>query len=250
MRTLAAVLLLLCPLLAMAAQTLQIVTEEYPPFNYTENGKLTGVSTEIVQALLKETGFQGDFHSLPWARAYELALQGENTLIYTITRTPQRESLFKWVGVVASPRHYLFAWARRPLKLERLDDARRYQIATVNEDVGEQFLMAHGFIKGRDLQSNSRYVFGYEKLKLGRVQLWVMDELVASYVTRQAGDDPDKVLVKALWLEELSGGHYLAFGPRTPDALVERFRRALDTLRRNGTLAAILQKWRIDAPPR
>jgi len=37
------------------SQMLNIVTEEYPPYNYTQNGKVTGVSTEVVEAVLEVT---------------------------------------------------------------------------------------------------------------------------------------------------------------------------------------------------
>ena len=59
-----------------------------------------------------------------------------DVLIYSIGRTAQREKLFKWVGVIAPTQYYLFSLPQRNLKLQRLEDAKEYQIATVNEDVG------------------------------------------------------------------------------------------------------------------
>ncbi|MCP4160824.1 MAG: hypothetical protein GY760_12190 [Deltaproteobacteria bacterium] len=47
------------------AESLEIVTEEFPPFNYTENGKITGCSTEVVEAVLKEAGIKGNPVSYP-----------------------------------------------------------------------------------------------------------------------------------------------------------------------------------------
>lgn len=225
-------------------ESIKIVTEEYPPYNYTANGKLTGFSTEVVNAVLKEIKMQGDFQSLPWARAYEMAQNTPGTLIYSIGRSEERDKIFKWVGVIAPSDYYLFSLRGKNLRFDQLDEAKKYQIGTVNEDVGEQFLLSKGFVKGKNLQPSVKYAFNYEKLKLGRVDLWVMCELTANYLARQAGDDPAEVLVKAHRVNGLgSDGYYMAFGIKTPDALVNRFRKGLEAIKSNGTYDALKKKW-------
>ncbi len=231
---------------AAAADELRIVTEELPPYNMTQNGQITGLSTEVVRAVLKEAGVQAPpIQSMPWARAYDIALNTENVMIYSITRTPQREKLFKWVGVIAPTNWYLFSRADKKIRLRKLDDARSHQIATVNEDAGEQYLVGKGFVLGKNLQSSSKYELNYEKLKLDRVDLWVANELNALYLVRQAGDDPAQVLVRAMPLNDLSstGGLDLAFSLKTPDAVVDRFRKALETIKKNGTYDSLQKKW-------
>lgn len=228
----------------LAGDTVKILTEEFPPYNFSDHGKLTGFSTEVVEAVLKEIKAAGHFQSLPWARAYETARDTENVLIYSIGRTKEREKLFKWVGVVAPTSYYLFSLSGKNVKLDHLDEAKKYQIGTVNEDVGEQFLVSKGFVKGQNLQSSVKYEFNYEKLKAGRVDLWIMPELVAYYLARQAGDDPAKVLLPAYSITELgSDGYYIAFGAKTSDAVVGRFRKGLEAIKKNGTYDALKKKW-------
>ena len=230
---------------AHADSPLRVVTEEAPPYNMTVDGKITGLSTDVVRAVLDEVGMQAPIQSMPWARAYDIALNAENVLIYSITRTPQREKLFKWVGAVASTGWYMYARADRNIQLQDLDDARKYQIATVSEDAGEQYLLAKGFSIGKNLQSSGKYDVGYKKLKLGRVDLLILDELGAYHMVRQAGDDPHKTLVRALSLPDLSrdGEIGMAFSLKTPDVLVERFRRALEKIKKNGTYERLQKKW-------
>lgn len=187
---------------------------------------------------------EGDFQSLPWARAYETASTRDSVLIYSIGRSPQREKLFKWVGVIAPTQYYLFSLAQRKLHLDRLDQAKTLQIATVNEDVGEQFLLSKGFVKGQNLQSSAKYELNYEKLKRGRVDLWITSELTAVYFARQAGDEPAQTLERSYSIAELSSdGYYMAFGVQTPDALVERLSKALAIIKSNGTYDALKKKW-------
>jgi polar amino acid transport system substrate-binding protein len=246
-RTLCLALLALAGFPALAASELRIVTEEMPPYNMTQGGQVTGMSTEVVQAVLKDVGMPAPaIQSMPWARAYDIALNTENVLIYSITRTPQREKLFKWVGVIAPTQWYLFSRTGRNLPAIRsVEEARRHQIATVNEDVGEQYLVSKGFVIGKNLQSSNKYEFNYEKLKLGRVDYWIANELNATWLARQAGDDPERMLVRALPLPDLmqDEGLNMAFSLKTPDAVVERFRKSLETIRKNGTYDAIKRKW-------
>lgn len=229
---------------SVAAHPIKVLTEEFPPYNYSENGAITGFSTEVVRAVLHEIKVRGDFQSMPWARAYEIAQNTENVLIYSIGRSAQREHLFKWVGVIAPTHYYLYSLPSRKLKFEQLHQAKGFQTATVNADVGEQFLIAQGFVKGQNLQSSNRYELNYEKLKLGRVDLWIMPELVAFHLARQAGDDPATSLARSLAIRELgSDGYYMAFGAKTPDALVARLSKGLATIKTNGTYDALRKKW-------
>lgn len=229
---------------AQAVETIKILTEEYPPFNFTDKGKITGLGTEVVQAVLKEINIEGQFQSLPWARAYETAQTTENVLLYSINRSKDREKLFKWVGQITPTDFYLFSLKSRNIHLTNLDEAKPLQIGTVNQDIGEQYLASQGFSLGHNLQSSARYELNYEKLKSGRIDLWVMNELGAYYMSRQAGDDPALVLSKALRIAELSGGgNYMAFGLKTPDAMVERFRKGLESIKKNGTYDALQKKW-------
>ncbi|MFY1663554.1 substrate-binding periplasmic protein [Pseudomonas sp. Pseu.R1] len=227
------------------AGPIRIVTEELPPYNMTLDGQMTGMSTEVVQAVLKAVNVQASIQSMPWARAYDLALHDPDVLIYSITRTAEREHLFKWVGTIAASRWYLYSSSGHPISLMDLEDARDWQTATVNEDVGEQYLISKRFVVGQQLQSSNRYELNYQKLRTGHVDLWISDELNADYLARQAGDDPNHTLVQSLRIPELeeAGGFNMAFSTGTSDATVQLFQQGLKTIRENGTYDAIARKW-------
>lgn len=234
----------LAPTPAAADEPLRVVTEEFPPYNFIDKGRVTGLATEVVEAVLKEIGVRATIQSMPWARAYDIARNGENVLIYSITRTAEREKMFKWIGPVAPADWALFALRGHEVPLKQLADAKAYRTATVNEDAGEQYLVANGFVIGANLQSSNKYAFNYEKLRGGRVDLWVANGLVAAHLVREAGDDPTKVLVRALPLPGLGdGGMYMAFSARTSDEMVERFRKGLVAIKKNGTFDVLQKKW-------
>jgi len=72
------------------ASDLLIVTEELPPYNYQEDGVAKGLSTEVVQAVLAETGLEAEIQFYPWARRYIMAQNRTNTLIYSMARIQER----------------------------------------------------------------------------------------------------------------------------------------------------------------
>jgi len=81
------------------AETLPVVTEEFPPYNFTtQDGQRTGACTEIIRLTLAEAGLDPEVQVLPWARAYDTAMNNPGVLIYTILRTKKREDSFYWIG--------------------------------------------------------------------------------------------------------------------------------------------------------
>lgn len=92
LRGLGVTVLLLASLchVCLARAAITVVTEELPPYNMTLDGKLTGIGTELVEAVMAEAGEAARIQSMPWARAYDTALNSPNVLIYSIARTPQR----------------------------------------------------------------------------------------------------------------------------------------------------------------
>jgi polar amino acid transport system substrate-binding protein len=231
---------------AMAGPPLRIVTDEFAPYVISDGRQVSGLCTDVVQAVLKEAGLNPPIQSLPWARAYDIALHVDNVLIYPIMRMPQRERSFKWVGEISPIHWFLFSLPKRHIQLKTLEDARAYQIGTENDDAGEEFLKSKKFEVGKNLQSTVDDVLNFEKLKVGRVDLWITDDLSPGYLLRHSGEEASQVLARSLPLPELDGnsGLFMAFSPSTPDETVERFRAALETIKKNGTYANIQRKWR------
>jgi polar amino acid transport system substrate-binding protein len=77
-----------------------IVTENYPPYSYEQEGEITGISTDIVKCIMDESGLEYKIEVLPWARAYEMALNKDDVLIYSIMRIPEHETLFNWIALL------------------------------------------------------------------------------------------------------------------------------------------------------
>lgn len=228
------------------SKTINVVTEELPPYNYTENGIIKGVSTEVVKKVLEIAGLSATFNSYPWKRAYSKALKKPDTLIYSIGRNPIRENKFKWVGVIAPVRIYFYKLKKnKDVSITSLSDAKDYKIGVVHEDYTTQFLISNNF---KDLDAASSYTLNIRKLFEDRVDLILVDELILiSIVKKESLTAPDyslSAIEKVFFVDELSSGVYMAFSHNTDDAIVENCTKALEQIKQNSLFDSILRKYR------
>ena len=226
--------------------SIDIVTEEFPPFNYTENGRLTGYATEVVQAVLAETGIQGNFHVLPWVRAMNWAEERENVLIYSIARNEEREKIFTYVGLITEGENYFYALkGRRDMALKSLDEAKKFTVGVVHDDIREAMLVRKGFKINKNLFPVQLNEQNYLKLKSGRIDLWPMNSVTMKYIVRKSGDEPDQLIEPVLRIDSifLYPGDFMAFGPHTSDAVLEAFRQGLERVKSSGKFKEISDKW-------
>lgn len=237
-------LCVLCSLISIAfssgsawSQDFKIMTEEYPPFNYSEGGKLTGLSTEVTLELTKRVGHSADIDLLPWARAYGLIQKKDGLILYSMTRTEARESLFKWVGPVASNKWVFFARKGSGITLSSIADAKSVgKIGTYKDDAAELFLKAEGFSNLDSVVNDEQNV---PKLMAGRTNLWIVGELQGIYKAKKKGvsDQLEKVLdVKDTQL-------YIAFSKNTADDVIAKWQAALDGMKADGSYDAIVAKY-------
>ena len=193
------------------AQTLRVFTEQWPPYNYEEDGQAKGLAVEMVQALLKESGYPQEMAFLPWNRAYATALKDPNVVLFTLGRTAEREPLFDWIFQVSKREIWLFRLASRSdLQLNTLDDARPFKIGTgAMEDAKTRDLVRKGFIIGKNLdsvQSPDSERTNVEKLRLGRIDFLVATPIAVAYATRKLGMSME-ILKPALRVNVDSSGY-------------------------------------------
>jgi polar amino acid transport system substrate-binding protein len=130
-------------------EKLFVITEELPPLNYSENGIVLGAATDIVRKVLIEAKINYEIAVYPWARAYSMALNDGNTLIYSLNRTPDRETCFQWIGRVAYKKDdaCLYALSGNSAIVPDRDEAyKNYRIAVINKDVNHDFLLCAGYV--------------------------------------------------------------------------------------------------------
>jgi len=229
-RLAAALLALLLQAPALAAERLVLATEEYPPYNMSDaKGQVTGIATEIVKALLDAAGYEYEIAIYPWARAIALARNQLNTCVYSMSRTPEREALYKWVGPLLVNDWTLFARSgtSRP---GHLDELLNMRIGSYQGDAIVTWLQARGYhvdVAPTD-EANPR------KLLAGRIDFWATGRLIGLYRLKQAGITGIEPVLSFNRSEM-----YLACNRQLPDEQVRLLNTTLADLERRGTLKRI-----------
>ena len=126
------------------------LTEDYPPFNYNENGKLTGASVEILDSLFirLEAGIDPTVVTVSdWGTAYQKVLNTPGTMLFSMVKTPETENLFKWVGPVASDNEVAIPLSKSGFAVKEVTDLNNYFIGMVDEYNNVDKLMSHGILR-------------------------------------------------------------------------------------------------------
>ncbi len=218
---------------------LKIMTEEYPPYNYEEDGKLKGIAVDTIVLMLKKTGSRlkrEDIRIFPWARAYNDTLNNPGTGLFSTTRTPERESLFKWVGPVGINKMVLTAKKDRKITIQSPEDLKKYKTGVIIEDIVDQILSAMLLGEGC-LEKVSMTAHNIKKLNSGRIDMIGYGEDVAKWEIKRNGFNPsDYETVYVLQSKEL----YFAFHKSTPDDIIKALQKALDELKKEGEYQKIV----------
>ncbi len=225
------------------AETLAVVTENWPPYNYEEKGVIKGVSTDIVKAVCREARMDCRIEVLPWARAYQTAMTQKNVMIYTIFRLPGREDSFFWIKMDGlSTRMYLFSpKSRTDIHIDTLEDARQYRTGVTLDTSTHHFLLSMGFVEHENLFPVSYEIFNAFKAdpKVRRLDLTTGDRLSLAYWLKTYGFPAD------YWKEELflfKEDFYMAFGRASDKDLVSKIQKAFDRISKKGVVKKIIDR--------
>ena len=222
------------------AQELLIITEENPPFNFTENGQATGFSVDMLLLAAKKAGIdinREDILFWPWARGYQAAQQKDNVILFSTARTKQREKLFQWIGPIMPLQSSLYSLKGAAIHFTDLPSAANtYRIGTLRDSGSEQFLIKNG-IPPEKMQRIHSQELNIKKLLDGRIDIMPALEANFLYNLKRMGQPEDSFEnVKSLVTVDL----FFATSKGMAPAIVKRLQQALDRLKEDGTVDAII----------
>jgi polar amino acid transport system substrate-binding protein len=215
-----------------------LTTEDYPPFNMVDpnNGNISGISTEKVKEIMHRAGETYTITAYPWARAFQMARTDANTCVFSTTRMPEREAMFKWVGPLVKNNWFIFARADDTRKPKSLEDLRPYIMGIYRNDAVGEFLTSKGFktdIANADAD-NPR------KLLIQRFDFWATGELLGLAILKNQGLQ-GKIVPRFQFNQTEM---YLACHPAIAPERIELFNQILKDIEHDGTAAAIEKKYK------
>jgi len=216
---------------ASSLKGLTWVTEEYPPFNFHDNGTPSGLMVDLISAISRKAGDEipsDSFIFLPWNEAYQKARNNSDTVIFAIAKTPDRESLFKWVGPVLSYNISLYSQRGKNIIITNTDNLAKYRIGAVADDVAIDDLIQAG-IKKEDIITDPDPRVLVHDLEDNTIDLFAYGDLAANYYIKNVtGNSAYYKLSGRIG----SAPIYIGFNKNTSDTLVEKFNNAFEELKK------------------
>jgi polar amino acid transport system substrate-binding protein len=215
------------------AETLKLLTEEYPPYNFSENGAVKGASVEQAELMMKALDTEYSLEILPWARALSLTENQPWTCVFTTGHDDERDKRFKWVEPLLADHMVMVRKAESGVNPANIEEAKRFTIGTQREDFSANFLKKHNFPKidlAPDIETTEK------KLLSGRIDLMMTSEKTFETM-RDQGQPLESVLV-------LEGKLYgFACNLALPDELIAKMQTQLDALIADGSQDRIYAKY-------
>jgi len=230
--------IVLCTKTLMAVNY-ELLTEEFAPFGYTKNGKLTGLSVEVVNEILKKLSYSNKINVRPWARAYRNTLRGPKKILFSMARNSDRENLFKWVGPLVSDRVFFYKRRSSSLSINNLSDAKKVKRILLTREFPEyEYLKKKGF---KNLHETVEPKQNFKMLMKGRGELVPMGELAVPQTLKQAGIEAKDIERTSVKLYEVN--LYIAFSKDVDDEEIKKWQKALDFVKMQGLYKKILEKY-------
>ena len=219
------------------AGVLTIATEgTYRPFSYHDggSGKLIGYDVEVAEAVAKQLGVKAKFEETQWDAIFAgLEAHRFDVIANQVSITPEREAKYEFskpytvsTGVV----------------IDKSSDNKIHSFADLKGVTVAQSLTSSFYTlaqqNGADIQAVAGWAEAVANVRNGRVEATINDKLTWLDYKKQGQADGLKVAAESP--DTSKSAFAFAKGSGT---LVKAVDKALDTLRANGTLAKISDKY-------
>lgn len=215
---------------------LQIITEDYPPQNYLDNGTLKGGSVDLIEEVFHQLGSdinRSSFQVLPWQEGYNLTLVTPDTMLFSTVRNPGRERLFLWAGPIMTDRKVLFMLNDTVLPDEKAIPSLR--IVVLKDDAGTGYALQAGALGDHILEALS----GEDAVKMvenGSADAFSYGEIAGRRLIDQYAQDPAGMVAG---IQIGSVETYAAFNKETSSEFVDQVTTVIQEIRSDQEHAGI-----------
>jgi polar amino acid transport system substrate-binding protein len=217
---------------------LDYITESYPPYNFKSDGELKGIAVDLLLAATKKASASLTAQNIkvfPWPRAYNMATLGPNIVLFSTTRTEEREQRFNWAGPISPTRIVLLAKKSSAIVINSADDIKKYTVGAIPNDIGDQLIKKAG-VDSSAIKHIAKADSLAKMLEADRIKLWAYEENVARWFIKEAGlNNSDFEAVYTLKESDL----YYAFSKDIDISTLELLQKAIDDVKTSGEFETI-----------
>lgn len=229
-------------LAAPAERVLLGFTENLAPLNYQDGAEVKGFSVELLRRMAAAAGLPLELQVLPWQRATQMAEAQPTSVLFSLTRTPERETQFHWVGPIAPRRVLIYRLAKRPdLSLPQLGELGERRIGVVRDSAADRLLQAAGLRPGIELEHGLDDATNVRKLLASRMEFVVLLDWAAAWAMRQ--HKLDYAALHPVMELDVARSYWYGLRPEADPTLVRRLQAALDAMKRDGRYEQLRQRY-------
>lgn len=225
-----------------AAAEPTLLAGEVAPFSYQRDGQITGLATDLVRAMAQRVGHSGKMELVPFGRALKVAETEPNTIIFIIGRNAAREPLYQWIANLVDEEFVIAASSQSKFDISSFEAAKDLRTGVMRASVGANIARDRGLLNIEDTTAEETNA---KKLAMGRLDAWVASWNTMLHAQRLAGLDTKALRRGAVALKV---GLYLAASRSLDKAQADKWRAALDAIKKDGTYARILQQYQYELP--
>jgi len=222
---------------------IQVVGEIWEPYQYpdaSDNPK--GFAVELVNKLLEKANFKPQkVEFYPWVRAYKKALKNKNTLILSLSRIPERENQFIWIGKINSEffEFYALKSNTRIQAANSLEELYQYRIVVSKNSALDQYITKHNFPR---VERTLNIDEGYQLLARDRVDLMFKAPSAIEPELEFMGYSENDL--KTIFTpQDSKNDFYLALSQGSSPVISDSLQKAFQALVDSGTVDALKAKW-------
>ncbi|MDC5818598.1 transporter substrate-binding domain-containing protein [Vibrio europaeus] len=228
---------------------LDLYTQEFPPLQVQVDQQAEGYVVKFVEAVVEHASQSlpmevANVHFAPWKRAIRNTQENENTLFFSLSRTPSRELEYQWIGPVSPYEVAIYRHFDGPnVSPNSFQDLKNFSFAAQTASNFEEMAREEGFTNIIPVN------YGKVAIKLLRAHRVDFAPLVTSsyhYRMEQYGYDP-KEFVEVVKVDKLCKELWLVTGNKTSQQVVEALRDSFYELKNQGKLADLMQQYQPDS---
>jgi len=228
-----------------AAEKVAFVYEVYPPYEYYENGELTGRDYDIIKEICRRTGIEPEFRERPWKRAIQEVKDGTSDAIFSLVKTDERETFLYYPSEPLSYESYIFL-ARKGsgIKINSLDDLKGKTVGVCCDySYFDEFDNHKGFTREYTKDDSHQLL----KLAGGRMDVVIINHQVYIFTVKGLGKGYADKFEKIDYKKAPDIPMYVAFskalGKKT-EVLNRQFSQEIRKMKNDGSYLRILKKYK------
>jgi len=226
--------------LLFADDKLIFVCEEFPPYEYLQDGIATGMDIKIINAICKKAGLSYEIKFYPWERCIRMSKEGKADVIFALIKNTERLGYLKYPDLpISYEKRVVLSLKSHTEQIKSILDLKGKTIGVVRGySYGDDFDKDTSF--NRDISVSSESLIN--KLNSKRYDLIAINEYVAKYLISERSWPNYKVHPYII----TNGFLYSAFSLKSEIAMssFKRYNDALNAINDSGELKRIRNKYK------